>query len=109
MDKKSLIGKHVMASDGDAGVVEDVLFDSEGTPRYLVVRDRGVFGDDLVLPYGWGALGNTVVRIAASRAQLADGTRYDPAQYGESAGLFSAAAERYDATETGMDVPSSQS
>ena|SRR5579872_421084 len=108
MDKKSLIGKHVMSSDGDAGVVEDVLFDSVGTPRYLVVRDRGVFGSDLVLPYGWGALDNNVIRVAASRAQLAHGDRYDPTQYGESAGLFSASAERYDATETGTDAPSSQ-
>ncbi|HVC80539.1 MAG TPA: PRC-barrel domain-containing protein [Chloroflexota bacterium] len=108
MDKSALIGKQVMASDGVAGVVEDVLFDAEGTPRYLVVRDRGVFGSDLILPYGWGALDTAMVRVAASRAELAAGDRYDPAKYGESAGLFSASAERYDATETGTDAPHSQ-
>lgn len=108
MKRASLIGKHVMASDGDAGVVEDVLFDSEGSPRFLVVRDRGVFGSDLVLQYGRGVLDGDMVRVAASRAQLAAGDRYDSAQYGESAGLFSALAERYDSTETGTGAETSE-
>ncbi|MGH2346625.1 MAG: PRC-barrel domain-containing protein [Chloroflexota bacterium] len=99
MDSASYIGKRVMASDGDAGVVDDVLTDEDGTPRRLVVRDRGVFGPDLVLPFDHASIEGSAVRVAMTRAQVHAGERYDPNRHGESAGLFSAAAGNYDASD----------
>jgi len=103
MDGASYIGKHVLASDGDAGVVEDVLTDQDGAPLRLVVRDHGVFGRDVVLPFDHAPIEGSTVRVGFSRAQVHAGEPFDPIRHGESAGLFSAAASQYDTADDPPD------
>jgi hypothetical protein len=92
-------GMQLVGSDGPAGSVEDVLYDKDGTVRYLVVRDRGVFANDGVLPAtGAQAEGDTVT-YPMTRAQIHAADRYDAARHGPNAGLVSAAASRYDKQE----------
>jgi hypothetical protein len=93
------IGMHVLASDGDAGVVEDILTTAEGVPQYLVVRDRGVFARDVVLPIADTTSDGAAVHVARTRTQIHAMDRYDPSRHGEHAGLFSAAARAYDRTK----------
>jgi hypothetical protein len=87
---------HVLASDGDAGVVEDILTTEEGAPRYLVVRDRGVFARDVVLPISEVTSDGVAVHSDLTRKQIHAAERYDASRHGERAGLFSAAARAYD-------------
>ena len=103
-DSALYIGKHVAASDGDAGVVDDVLTDQDGVPHRLVVRNRGAFGRDVVLPFEHAAITGSTVRVMLTRAQVHAGEPYDPIRHGESAGLFSAAAGRYDAADDPPDM-----
>jgi len=103
MDSAAYLGKHVMASDGPAGVVDDILTDEDGTPLRLVVRDRGVFGRDVVLPFDRAAITGSTVRLMLTRAQVHAGEPYDPIRHGESAGLFSVAAGKYDAADDPPD------
>jgi hypothetical protein len=87
---------HVMGSDGDAGVVEDILTTEEGAPRYLVVRDRGVFARDVVLPISETTSDDVAVQTALTKKQIHAAERYDEGRHGERAGLFSASASAYD-------------
>ena len=96
MDGEARLGMQVMGSDGQAGTVEDVLYDKEGRARYLVVRDRGVFGEDAVLPATDGTIGGDTIHYPMSRAQIQAAERFDPQRHGAAAGLTSAAAARYD-------------
>ncbi len=102
---ESYIGKQLIASDGDAGVIEDLLRDQDGTPRFLVVRDRGVFANDVVVPIEQVTIDGAVIRVAESRAQIHGGERYDTSRHGESAGLFSASASRYDSGDASTAAP----
>jgi hypothetical protein len=90
------IGMHVMGSDGEAGVVEDILTTAEGVPQYLVVRDRGVFARDIVLPITETTSDGTAVHSALSKKEIHAAERYDLSRHGERAGLFSASARAYD-------------
>jgi hypothetical protein len=87
---------HLMASDGDAGIVEDILTAEDGTPRYLIVRDRGVFARDVALSVDQVTSDGTSVRTAMSRKDVHAADRFDVSRHGESAGLFSSAARTYD-------------
>jgi len=90
------IGMTVQASDGEAGVVEDILTDEQGTPRFLVVRDKGVFGGDAVLPIDRATVQGGGIQLAMTRADVHAADGFSQEQYGEAAGLFSQAASRYD-------------
>jgi hypothetical protein len=90
------IGMHVIAVDGDAGQVEDVLTSKDGTPRYLVVQDNGVFASDAVILVDAVSVDGTTVRCTLTRAQLHAGERFDAQRFGEGAGLFSTAADDYE-------------
>jgi PRC-barrel domain len=90
------LGMSARASDGDAGVVDDILVTEEGVPRYVVVRNKGVFGSDVVLPVDQAAVEGNAVRLSLTKAQVHAGERYDEATHGARAGLFSVSASRYD-------------
>jgi hypothetical protein len=96
VDEDVRIGMTVNASDGEAGVVEDILVDGQGVQRYLVVRDRGVFGADVVLPIGSATASGETVAVAMARSAVHAADRFSADRYGEAAGLFSMAAARYD-------------
>ncbi len=98
-DRTVRIGMKVMGSDGEAGTIEDVLSDEKGTPRYVVVRDRGVFGSDRVLQAADAELGEGEVRYAMTRAQIHAAETYDETKYGAGSGLVSDAASSYDQQE----------
>ena len=89
-------GMRVVASDGEAGQVEDVLVDKDGTPRYLVVRDRGVFARDVVIATDTVQRDGAIVHSSLTKARIHAGDRYDERRYGEGAGLFSMAAGNFD-------------
>ena len=91
------IGAQVEGSDGVAGTLEDVLNDAQGNPCYLVIRDKGFFGKDVVLPASAGVVDGGTVRVAMGRAEVHAATRYDHAQHGAAAGLYSSVAAGYDA------------
>lgn len=93
------MGMQVLASDGRAGTVEDVLYDTDGIPRYLVVRDRGVFAEDVVLPVGGATVDGDDVRYSLTKDQIHQSDRYNEAEHGARAGLSSGAAGRYDAQD----------
>lgn len=80
-----------------AGSLEDVLNDAQGSPRYLVVRDKGFFGKDVVIPASAVSVDGGTVRVAMSRAEVHAAPSYDHAQHGAAAGLFSSVAAGYDA------------
>jgi hypothetical protein len=80
-------------------VVEDILTTAEAVPQYLVVRDRGVFAQDVVLPIAGTTSDGAVVHVALTRRQIHALDRYDLIRHGERAGLFSAAARAYDRTK----------
>jgi hypothetical protein len=90
------IGARVIAADGEAGQIEDVLVDKDGTPRYLVVRDNGVFASDAVIPVEAASTDGGPVRSTLTKAQIHAGDRYDEHRFGEGAGLFSSAAGNFD-------------
>lgn len=92
-------GMRVMGSDGQAGTVEDVLYDKDGTAHYLVVRDRGVFTGDAVLPVTGAQAHENIVSYPMTRAQIHAADRFDATRHGPTAGLVSAAASRYDEQE----------
>lgn len=96
MEDTYRIGMPVLANDGEAGIVEDILTTSEGEPRNLVVRDRGVFARDVVLPIAGTTSDGVAVHSAQTRKQIHASERYDATRHGEMAGLFSAAARTYD-------------
>lgn len=96
MSDGSLIGMPVEASDGDAGIVEDVLTTEDGTAKYFVVRNRGVFGSSAVLPLSSATIKGASVRFEMTRAEIKAADKFDHSRYGESAGLFSTAAKDYD-------------
>ncbi|HVA90481.1 MAG TPA: PRC-barrel domain-containing protein [Chloroflexota bacterium] len=104
-DAAGYIGKHVIATDGDSGVIEDVLHGEDGTPRFLVIRDRGVFAGDVVLPLDHVTMDGGTVHVAKSRAQVHAGERYDASRHGAGAGLFSASASQYDSGDTPVVAP----
>jgi uncharacterized protein YrrD len=88
----------MQASDREGrrvGIVEDVLYDQDGVARYLVIRDRGVFADDAVVPVTQASSDGASIRLAMTRAEVHAAPRYDPAQHGEGAGYTSAAAQQY--------------
>lgn len=90
-------GMQVLDNEGRyAGTVEDVLSDQDGVPRYLVVRDRGVFSDDVVLPIAGARGDGETIRYDRSREDIHKGERYDERRFGAAAGFSSAAAGRYD-------------
>ena len=91
------IGAQVVGSDGVAGTLEDVLNDAQGSPRYLVVRDKGFFGKDVVLPTSDVSVDGATVRVAMTRAAVHAAPSYDHAQHGAAAGLYSSVAAGYDA------------
>ena len=64
-----------------------------------MVRDRGVFGSDAVLPVEAAEVSGDQVRYPLARDAMRTADRYDPAKYGSSAGLFSGAAGQYDQQE----------
>jgi hypothetical protein len=99
MNGKFRMGMAVAGTNGVLGTIEDVLYDHDGNARYLVVRDRGVFGSDAVLPVEGAELSGDQVRYPMARDALRTADRYDPAIYGSSAGLFSGAAAQYDQQE----------
>jgi hypothetical protein len=91
-----MIGMPVQARDGDAGIVEDILNTEDGTPKYLVIRNRGVFGSSAVLPISYATVMGDSVRFEMTRAEIKAADKFDHSRYGESAGLFSTAAKEYD-------------
>jgi hypothetical protein len=90
------IGMAVRASDGEAGIIDDILMDENGMPRFLVIRDRGVFGSDAVLPFTSASTDGGAARIDRTRQEIHAADRYAEDKYGKGAGLFSSAAARYD-------------
>ncbi|HWE60638.1 MAG TPA: PRC-barrel domain-containing protein [Chloroflexota bacterium] len=90
-------GMQVVDSEGRyAGTVEDVLYDEQGAARYLVVRDRGIFSDDVVLPVSGAQVEGDNVRYPLTRDEIHSGERYDEQRFGAAAGLTSVAASSYD-------------
>jgi hypothetical protein len=99
MNNTYRIGMQVLASDGDAGVVEDILSTDRGAPRYLVVRDRGVFASDVVLPLDGTTSDGVAVHVALTRQQVHAAERYDVHRHGEAAGWYSMSARAYDQSD----------
>jgi len=62
-----------------------------------VVRDKGFFGKDVVLPASAVSVDSGNVQVAMSRAEVHAAPSYDHAQHGAAAGLFSSVAAGYDA------------
>jgi hypothetical protein len=97
MEQSFHAGMQVLDNEGRyAGTVEDVLYDEQGTARYLVVRDRGVFSNDVVLPIAGAQAQGGSVRYEMSRDEIHNGERYDEKRFGAAAGFTSAAASSYD-------------
>ena len=90
------IGMPARATDGNAGVVDDILVTKEGVPRFVVVMNKGVFGSDVVLPIDQALVDGNVVQLSLTKAQVSSSERYDEMRHGEGAGLFSASASLYD-------------
>jgi len=90
------IGMRVLAGDDDVGVVDDILVTREGVLRFIVVMHNGVFGSDVVLPVNEATVAGNRIRLSLTKAQVEAGERYDRTRHGESAGLFSVSAGRYD-------------
>jgi hypothetical protein len=90
------IGRRLLAQDGEVGQIEDVLVSQEGVPRYLVVRDQGVFASDVVIPVEATWSDGAVVHSSLTKAQVQAGDRYDECRFGQAAGLFSVEASTYD-------------
>ena len=78
------------------GTVEDILADKDGVARYLVIRDQGVFADDVVIPVDTASVAGDGVTLALSADQVHASPRFDPERHGASAGLVSATAQRFD-------------
>ena len=103
MDDIFRMGMQVEGSDGVAGIVEDLLYDKDGNPAYLVVRDMGVFARDVVLPIAGATIKGDVVRYPMTKAEIHKAQRYDPDRFGPAAGFSSAAAGRYDQQDKDKD------
>lgn len=97
MEQSFHTGMQVVDSEGRyAGAVEDVLSDEHGAARYLVIRDRGIFSDDVVLPVSGAHIDGETVQFQMTGDEIHHSERYNEQQYGAAAGLTSAAAGRYD-------------
>lgn len=97
MDRVFHAGMQVLDNEGRyAGTVEDVLFDENGAERYLVVRDRGVFSDDVVLPISGARVEGDSIHYALKRDEIHTSERYSDQRFGAAAGFTSAAASSYD-------------
>jgi hypothetical protein len=95
MDTQLRLGMKVIATDGEAGVLEDILSDKDGMARYLVVRDKGVFGSDVVLPANQATAEGEEARLPLTKAQIHAAERYDEDRHG-AANLVSAARQRFE-------------
>jgi hypothetical protein len=90
-------GMQVLDNEGRyAGTVEDVLSDKHGAARYLVVRDRGIFSDDVVLPVSGARLMGDSIHYALKRDEIHNSERYSEQRFGAAAGFTSAATANYD-------------
>jgi PRC-barrel domain len=96
MSESIRIGMTVRAADGEAGSVDDILVDANGTRRFLVIRDRGVFGADVVLPFASVTVSGGTVNVAMTKREIHAADHFSADRYGQGAGLFSVAAARYD-------------
>jgi hypothetical protein len=96
MDGGYRLGMRLVAQNGEAGQIEDVLISKEGAPRYVVVRDNGVFAPDVVVPVEATWRDGAVARTNLTKAQVHACDRYEEQRFGEGAGLFSVAAGAYD-------------
>jgi hypothetical protein len=87
----------VLASDGRAGRVDDVLTDSEtGEPAYVVIDAGGFFKGDVVVPISEvRTVDDAGVWLNLSRSDVKHAPTYDPLQFGSAQGLVSSAAKRF--------------